>query len=54
VLVTALPCEVSGVHAVVEDVDSGDLTQTQVAERHHEAVPAATYRTNVTSNRMRL
>lgn len=34
-----LPCEVSRVHAIVEDVDSSDLTQTQVAERHQEAVP---------------
>lgn len=30
--------EVGGVHAVVEDVDSSDLTQTQVAERHQQAV----------------
>lgn len=33
------PSEVRRVHAVVEDVDSSDLTQTQVAERHQQAVP---------------
>lgn len=33
-----LPSEVSSVHAVVKDIDSSDLTQTQVAESHHQTV----------------
>lgn len=30
-----LPCEIGGVHAVVKDVHSSDLTQAQVCERHY-------------------
>lgn len=36
---SVLPGEVSRVHAIVEDVDSSDLTQTQIAESHQQAVP---------------
>lgn len=36
---SSLPCEICRVHAVVEDVDSCDLTQYQVAKCHDEAIP---------------
>lgn len=36
--VSVLPGEVSSVHAIVKDIDSSNLTQTQVAESHHQAV----------------
>lgn len=38
-ILLGLPSKIRGVHAVVEHVDTRDLTQDQVAQRHDEAVP---------------
>lgn len=34
-----LPCKICRIHAVVEHVDSRDLTQDEITQRHSEAVP---------------
>lgn len=34
----SLPCEVSGVHAIVEDIHSCDLTEAKVRQGKHQTV----------------